>query len=194
MPSHLAANSGWDALTSSFESYWSKDSTEISDMYALKSISIFFNDLENSVKNATFESRKNCALGATISGIGYSNSRPNLCHAIGTPLTLNWQTIHGQAVCISLPYFLPYIFDKLNLNKQQILLKATNSSDIDSLVTKLKQMISNCNLSTKLNELGLNKNDVDIIISQTPKERLEPVPYEFTEKIMKQILLNMFEK
>ena len=194
MPSNLAANSGWDALTSSFESYWSKDSNEISDMYALKSISIFFNDLENSVRNATFKSRENCALGATISGIGYSNSRPNLCHAIGTPLTLNWQTIHGQAVCISLPYFLPYIFDKLNLNKQQILLKATNSSDIDSLVTKLKQMISNCNLSTKLNELGLNKNDIDIIISQTPKERLEPVPYEFTEKIMKQILLNMFEK
>ena len=89
---------------------------------------------------------------------------------------------------------MPYIFDKLNLNKQQILLKATNSSDIDSLVTKLKQMINNCNLSTELNVLGLNKNDVDIIISQTPKERLEPVPYEFSEKIMKQILLNMFEK
>ena len=73
MPSHLAANSGWDALTSSFESYWSKDSNEISDMYALKSISIFFNNLENSVQNSTFESRENCALGATISG--YFNSR-----------------------------------------------------------------------------------------------------------------------
>ena len=52
MSSNLAANSGWDALTSSFESYWSTESNSITDLYALKSIEIFFKDLENSVNNA----------------------------------------------------------------------------------------------------------------------------------------------
>ena len=193
MPANLAANSGWDALTSSFESYWSKDSNEITDMYALKSISLFFDNLESSVNDSTYESREKCALGATISGIGYSNSRPNLCHAIGTPLTLNWQIIHGQAVCISLPYFLPYIFNNLPENKQQTLLKTCNTTNIDSLVTKIKEMIKNCNLSVNLDNIGLSKDDINIIVSQTPKERLLPVPFELSPQKFEQIISTMYK-
>lgn len=194
MPANLAANSGWDALTSSFESYWSKDSNEITDMYALKSISLFFDNLENSVNNSTYESREKCALGATVSGIGYSNSRPNLCHAIGTPLTLNWKIIHGQAVCISLPYFLPYIFNNLSVNKQKILLETCNTTNIDSLVTKIKEMIKNCNLNVNLDNIGLSKDDINIIVSQTPKERLEPVPFDLSPKKFEQIISTMYKK
>ncbi len=168
MSANLAANSGWDALTSSFESYWSTESNSITDLYALKSIEIFFNNLENSVNNANSHSRSECALGATISGIGYSNSRPNLCHAIGTPLTLNWKTTHGQAVCISLPYFLPFIFDKLSTSKQNLLLSTCKVSNIDSLILKLKEMITNCKLNIYLDDCDISSNNLDKILNGIP--------------------------
>ena len=193
MPKNLAATSGWDALTSSFESFWSNDSNDITDMYALKSISIFFENLENSVNKNIFESRENCALGATISGIGYSNSRPNLCHAIGTPLTLNWKITHGQAVCISLPFFLPYIFDKLSANKQKLLIETCKVSNIDSLVVKLKEMINNCGLETYINNIGINKSEIDLIVDQTPKERLLPLPINLSNTMLKKIISSMYK-
>ncbi len=193
MPKNLAATSGWDALTSSFESFWSNDSNDITDLYALKSISIFFENLENSVNKNIFESRENCALGATISGIGYSNSRPNLCHAIGTPLTLNWKITHGQAVCISLPFFLPYVFDKLSTNKQKILIETCKVNNIDSLVVKLKEMINNCGLETYINNIGINKSEIDLIVDQTPKERLLPLPINLSNTMLKKIISSMYK-
>ena len=192
MSANLAANSGWDALTSSFESYWSTESNSITDLYALKSIEIFFNDLENSVNNANPHSRSECALGATISGIGYSNSRPNLCHAIGTPLTLNWKTTHGQAVCISLPYFLPFIFDKLPTSKQNLLLSTCKVTNIDSLILKLKEMITNCKLNIYLDDCDISSNNLDKILNGIPMERFLTVPTKFETNTIKSIMSKMF--
>ena len=192
MSSNLAATSGWDALTSSFESYWSTESNPITDLYAFKSIEIFFNDLENSVNNTNPHSRSECALGATISGIGYSNSRPNLCHAIGTPLTLNWKTTHGQAVCISLPYFLPFIFDKLSTSKQNLLLSTCKVSNIDSLILKLKEMITNCQLNIYLDDCDISFNNLDKILNGIPMERLLTVPTKFKTNTLKSIISKMF--
>ena len=96
-------------------------------------------------------------------------------------------------MCISLPYFLPYIFNNLPENKQQTLLKTCNTTNIDSLVTKIKEMIKNCNLSVNLDNIGLSKDDINIIVSQTPKERLLPVPFELSPQKFEQIISTMYK-
>ena len=42
-------------------------------------------NLVRSAIQGDMESRAACALAATISGVGYSNSAPNACHAVGSP-------------------------------------------------------------------------------------------------------------
>ena len=106
MPKILAAATGMDAFTSAFESYWSLKAEPMSDAIALEVIRILEANLERSCIQGDLESRSMCALAATMSGIGYSNSPPNVCHAIGSPLTLFWEVAHGQAVSVTLPTFL----------------------------------------------------------------------------------------
>ena len=95
MPKTLAAVTGMDAFTSAFESYWSLEAEPIADAIDLDVVRIFAKNLERSSIQGDLESRAACALGATMSGIAYSNSHPNVCHAVGSPLTLFWGTEHG---------------------------------------------------------------------------------------------------
>lgn len=88
MDQNLAANTGMDAFTSAFESYWNVNSEPISDAFALEVIRIYSQNLVRSAIQGDMESRAACALAATMSGVGYSNSPPNACHGIGSPLTL----------------------------------------------------------------------------------------------------------
>ena len=61
------------------------------------------------------------------------------------------------------------------------------------MVTKIKEMIKNCNLSVNLDNIGLSKNDINIIVSQTPKERLLPVPIELSNQKFEQIISTMYK-
>ena len=67
------------------------------------------------------------------------------------------------------------------------------TTNIDSLVTKIKEMIKNCNLSVNLDNIGLSKDDINIIVSQTPKERLLPVPFELSPQKFEQIISTMYK-
>lgn len=108
MPKSLAAATGMDAFTSAFESYWSLEAEPISDAVDLEVIRLFAENLERSCIQGDLESRSSCALAATMSGIAYSNSHPNVCHGVGSPLTLYWRVIHGQAVGVTLASFLEW--------------------------------------------------------------------------------------
>ncbi len=106
MPRDVAAASGMDAFTSAFESYWSTEAQPLSDTLNLEVIRLFSQNLERSCNDGDRASRAACALAATMSGIAYSNSRPNICHAVGSPLTLYWNVDHGQSVGVTLTTFL----------------------------------------------------------------------------------------
>ena len=58
---------------------------------------------------------------------------------------------------------------------------------------KIKEMIKNCNLSVNLDNIGLSKDDINIIVSQTPKERLLPVPFELSPQKFEQIISTMYK-
>ena len=71
----------------------------MTDALHLEVIRLFSNNLERSCNEGDLESRSACALASTVAGISYSNSRANVCHAVGGPLTLFWNVEHGQSVC-----------------------------------------------------------------------------------------------
>src|SRR5262249_54507757 len=63
MAAELAAVTGVDALTSAFESYWSKEASPISDALNLEVIRLYAGHLERSCREADRASRAGCALG-----------------------------------------------------------------------------------------------------------------------------------
>ncbi|MCE2456611.1 MAG: iron-containing alcohol dehydrogenase [Dehalococcoidia bacterium] len=175
MSQSLVANTGMDAFTSAFESYWNVNSEPISDAYALEVMRLYSGNLVRSAIQGDLESRAACALAATMSGVGYSNSTPNACHGVGSPLTLYWRAEHGQSVSITLTSFLkwsaPAIADRI-----PALLSAVGVSTIEEASDKIERIMSDCGLETRLSGLGIQEDDIDKIVENTRWDRLALLP------------------
>ena len=175
MSKALAAVSGMDAFTSAFESYWSLDSEPLADAIDLEVIKMFAENLERSCIQGDLESRAACALAATMSGIAYSNSHPNVCHAVGSPLTLNWGTEHGQAVGVTLKTFLRWCAPAIS-HKLPALWKALGVDDLDQATSRIDQIMRRCGLRTNLGGLGVKKEEMDTLVDNIRWDRLHVLP------------------
>jgi alcohol dehydrogenase class IV len=175
MPKSLAAVTGMDAFTSAFEAYWSMESEPLADAIELQVIRLFAANLERSCLQGDLESRSWCALAATMSGIAYSNSRPNACHAIGNPLTIFWGAEHGQAVGISLPALLAWNAPAIS-HKLPALWDALGVKDLNEATNRLAQIIERCGLESRLSGLGLQSSDMETLLDHIRWDRVGVLP------------------
>ena len=175
MPKALAAVTGMDAFTSAFESYWSKEAEPVSDALDLQVIRLFATHLESSCNNGDLVSRSSCSLAATMSGVAYSNSHPNVCHAIGSPLTLFWEIAHGQAVGITLPSMLRWTAPAIS-HKLPALWDALGVRDLEDATKRIVQIMENCGLQTRLSSLGINPDGLETLVEHTRWDRVSALP------------------
>jgi alcohol dehydrogenase class IV len=167
----LAAQTGFDAFTSAFESYWSVEATPLSDALNLEVVRSFAAHLERSCQLAEPGARAGCALAATLSGLAYSNSRPNACHAVSTPLTLFWGVAHGQAVAVTLTSFLRWTAPTIG-PRLPPLWRALGVDDLDGATRRITAMMETCGLATRLGELGVGAADVETLVEHMRWERV----------------------
>jgi alcohol dehydrogenase class IV len=166
---------GMDAFTSAFESYWSLESEPIADAMDLEVIRLFNDYLETSCVEGTLESRSWCALAATISGIAYSNSHPNVCHAIGSPLTIFWNVAHGQAVGVTLPDFLKWTAPEIS-PKLPALWDALRVNNLEEATARILQIMERCGLQTQLHGLGVPSDGMETLLEHTRWDRVGVLP------------------
>ncbi len=190
MDQNLAANTGMDAFTSAFESYWNVNSEPISDAFALDVIRIYSQNLVRSAIQGDMESRAACALAATMSGVGYSNSPPNACHGIGSPLTLFWNVEHGQSVGVSLAPLLRWNAPAI-AHKMPALLSAMGVEDTDSACAKITEIMESCGLQTRLSGLGVGREDIGHIVEHSRWERLALMPKPISKDELRDTLLGI---
>ena len=163
MSRDLAAATGMDAFTSAFESYWSLDAQPLTDGLALQVIRLYARNLEASCRDGERAARIECSLAATLSGIGYTNSRPNICHAFSRPLTLFWGVPHGQAVGVTLPTFLAWNSEAIP-QKLPALWDALEVRGPEEARERLENMMAACGLPTRLGQLRVVSGDLDLIL------------------------------
>ncbi len=175
MPMALAAATGMDAFTSAFECYWSLEAGPVSDALALEVIRLFNAHLVRSCIQADLESRAYCALAATMSGIAYSNSRPNACHAVGSPLSLFWGVAHGQAVGVTLTSFLRWVAPAIP-HKLPALWDALGVRDLDEAVARIAQVMRRCGLETRLGGLGITDSHMALLLEHIRWDRMGTLP------------------
>ena len=187
MSKPLAAATGMDAFTSAFEAYWSLESEPLADAILLEAIRLFANNLERSCIQGDLESRSRCALAATMSGIAYSNSHPNVCHGIGTPLTIFWGAEHGQAVGISLAPLLAWNAPAIS-HKLPALWDALGVNDLNEATTRITVIMERCGLVTRLSGLGVGEGDVETLLDHIRWDRLGALPRPLDREDMRALL------
>lgn len=190
MPPRVTANTGMDAFTQACEAYWNKNSNPTSDTLALESVCLILPALPKAVANGQDQSaRHDMMLGSLRAGQAFSNTRTTACHSISYPMTLYFGVPHGQAVGITLPEVLLLNASVTEEARTARFLAALHSQSMEEVAEKIRAMMIQSGLKTRLSEIGINREGIETIVKQgfTPG-RMENTPYAFTEDTLRKML------
>ncbi|QAA34232.1 lactaldehyde reductase [Clostridium manihotivorum] len=109
MPKGLTAATGMDALTHAIEGYITKEAWTVSDMFALKAIELIAKNLPKAVANGNdIAARNGMATAQYIAGMCFSNVGLGIVHSMAHQLGAVYNTPHGVANALLLPYVMEY--------------------------------------------------------------------------------------
>lgn len=169
MPKGLTAATGMDALTHAIESYITPGAWVMSDMLELKAIEMIAANLKNAVDNGSDPvAREAMSQAQYIAGMGFSNVGLGIVHSMAHPLGAHYDTPHGVANALLLPYVMQYNAESPAAPKYIEIAKAmgvdttgmTIEEGVKAAVEAVKQLSLSIGIPQKLNEIGVRKEDL----------------------------------
>ena len=202
LPKKVASPPIIDALCQAIESYWSVNSTQESKTYAKQAIKILIKNLPNAINNPNIKLIEELAKVANLAGKAINISRTTAPHAVSYPITAYFDVPHGQAVALTIAQMLIY---NSNVTEEDVLdqrgvgyVKRTikeivnllGTKNVEEASTKIKNIMMEMGLSTKLSELGIQTDeDIQLIIGRGfNPDRVYNNPRKLTEDALIKIL------
>lgn len=185
MPNYLKVCTLFDAFSQAIESFWSVNATEISRKYARRSIELINMNLKGYLNNET-ENKKNMVEAAYYSGKAINISKTTLPHALSYFLTIKYNVPHGHAVALTLGFIgkINYAFGCNNLKNVMNDLCLMLNIDIKNFEKYWYNLMQDGGLETKLSNLGVKKEDLELIVDSVNVERLKNHPLNIEKKIL----------
>lgn len=169
MPKGLTASTGMDALTHAIEGYTTLGAWELTDMMHLKAIEIISRSLRKAVENDP-QGREDMALGQYIAGMGFSNVGLGVVHGMAHPLGAFYDTPHGIANAVLLPYVMEYnaeyTGEKFKYIAEAMGVDTTGMSQAEyraTAVNAVKQLSKDVGIPEKLHEIGVKEEDLQAL-------------------------------
>lgn len=181
MPKSLAAATGMDALTHAVEGYITKGAWKMSDMFHLKAIELIFKYLPDAVNNKSKEAIEKMGLAQYIAGMGFSNVGLGIVHSMAHQLGAVYDTPHGLANAILLPYVMRYngalcsdrfadILRVLGISTENM----TKNEIIATFINKIKELSASVGITQKLSDVGVRKEDIPMLAKKAMKDPCKP--------------------
>ena len=110
LPPPLIASTGLDALTHAIEAYTVKPATFITDIFSRASLKYIFQSLEDAYDDikGNSKSREWIMLGSMLAGMAFGNSDVGAVHCISEAVGSLYDTPHGVANAVFLPYVMEF--------------------------------------------------------------------------------------
>ena len=166
MPKGLTASTGMDALTHAIEGYTTLGAWELTDTLHLKAIEIIGRSLRGAVANDP-KGREDMALGQYVAGMGFSNVGLGVVHGMAHPLGAFYDTPHGIANAVLLPYVMEYnaeyTGDKFKYIAEAMGVDVTGMGEAEyrkAAIDAVKQLSKDIGIPEKLNEIGVKEEDL----------------------------------
>lgn len=170
MPKGLTAATGMDALTHAIEGYITRGAWTMTDMFEIKAIELIAEHLETAVNEPTnLEARNGMALAQYIAGMGFSNVGLGIVHSMAHPLGAYYDTPHGVANALLLPYVMEYNAPATG-DKYKAIAKAMGVANVDGMsqeayrtaaVDAVKALSKRIHIPQKLNEIGVKEANLE---------------------------------
>lgn len=195
LPKHITSTTGMDALTHAVEAYIGRSSTKLTRKCSLEAVKLIFENLLEAYNNPTnITARKNMLVASYKAGIAFTRSYVGYVHAIAHSLGGKYNTAHGLANAIILPYVLKKYGKKIHKKLWKLgvfsglfdkSISYENGAKI--FIEKIEQLNKAMNIDTKIKELQIE--DISTLAQTAAHEAnpLYPVPVIYDAKQLEQI-------
>jgi len=180
MPSRVTAATGLDAFFHGLESFVSKSSTPIGELYAKEAMRLIINNLERAFRNGDdMEAREKMALASTLAGLAIDAGRTTLLHAVEHPVSGHLNVAHGEGLAaLSVPYMqftIPSCPEKFayvaslfgeeieGLTKEEAAMKSIDG---------VKKLLAKVGMDIGLKKLGVEERMIDTFVKEASKSVL----------------------
>ena len=170
MPKGLTAATGMDALTHAIEGYTTLAAWELADTLNLKAIELIARSLRSAVQNDA-KGREDMALGQYMTGMAFSNVGLGVVHGMAHPLSAFYDTPHGVANAVLLPYVMEFNADYTGEKFREIA-RAMGVKGVDEMteseyrtaaINAVKQLSADVGIPATLKEIGVKEEDLDAL-------------------------------
>lgn len=168
MPKNLAAATGMDALTHAIEGYITKGAWSLTDTLTLKSIEMIANSLKKAC-DGDLEAKNDMGIAQYVAGMAFSNVGLGIVHSMAHPLGAFYDTPHGIANALLLPYVMEYNADStgekyMHIAKAFGVENACTMSPSDyrtAAVNAVRELAISLSIPQKLSEIGVRESDLE---------------------------------
>lgn len=170
MPKGLTAATGMDALTHAIEGYTTQAAWELADTLNLKAIELIAKNLRKAVENEP-DGREGMALGQYVTGMAFSNVGLGVVHGMAHPLSAFYDTPHGVANAVLLPYVMafnaPYTGEKF-----REIARVMGIGNVDAMsqeeyrqaaIDAVRQLSKDVGIPQTLREIGVKEEDLEAL-------------------------------
>ncbi|MFX1322042.1 MAG: iron-containing alcohol dehydrogenase [Promethearchaeota archaeon] len=175
MPPKLTVDTGFDALSHAIEAMVSNWRNEFSYAIGLKSIELVFKYLPVVYKDGeNQEARDYLHQAATMAGLAFSNSQLHIGHGMGHSWGAVFNTAHGRAVGIVLPYVTQFLLNNPDEGDNTVEIYAKMAKQLGwanwdeeekkaafLVIEKIKELQKKVDFPTKLKDLGISREDLE---------------------------------
>ena len=199
LPPQLTATTGMDALTHAVEAYIGRSTTAETRRLALEATELVFSNLKTAYSQGdNLEARKNMLLAAYKAGVAFSKSYVGYVHAVAHSLGGKYNTPHGLANAVILPYVLERYGKSIHGKLYDLALAAGVCREEDGISQGAEKFIRavwemNRQLGIPRKLPGIRKEDIEALARHGEKEAnpLYPVPRLMTRKELEQIYFDI---
>ena len=201
LPPYITACTCMDALCQAIESFWSIYSTEESGAYSKQAIELINSNITKNVNNPDRVSREKMLIASNLAGKAINIAKTTAAHAVSYPLTSYFNVPHGHAVALTLPHFIEFNYDislenlqdsrgvKFVKDRMSELFTILKVETADKAKDKIINIMKDINLETRLSKLGINRNNIDVIIENGfNPQRMKNNPKLVSEKDLRNLL------
>ena len=168
LPSHIAAETGMDALTHALECYTNHSKDTFTDLLAEGAIRGILSYLPSSVHEGTLESRQKMHEYACMAGMAFSNALLGIVHSMAHKTGAVFSTghiTHGLANAMYLPYVIRYNSQNAEAAERYaqiagaIGITGTQEECISGLCARIREMNDYMGIPKTLQEFGVREGE-----------------------------------
>lgn len=202
LPKNITANSGVDVLVHAVEAYIGNSTTKRTREQALETTKLVFQNLKRAYDNGDdMNARENMLWASYLAGCAFTVSYVGYCHAVAHSLGGMYNTPHGLANAVLIPYVLEAYGDKIYKQLKDLAISAGLAKEntpeeqaAKSFIKSIKILNKSLNIGTKLPELQIK--DIKVLAENASKEAnpIYPVPVLMDENELQQLYYALLDK